>query len=56
VREETFTLYTDHLQSTLLAFIQYTDNNRLVFADLQTRTATLEDVFLHMTGRSLREG
>jgi ABC-2 type transport system ATP-binding protein len=56
IREETITLYTDHLQSTLLSFIQYADRVQLTFADLQTRTATLEDVFLHMTGRSLREG
>ncbi|WP_047152811.1 ABC transporter ATP-binding protein [Aneurinibacillus tyrosinisolvens] len=54
-RNEVFTLYTDYLQATLLDFIQFADYNGIRFADLQTRTATLEDVFLHMTGRSLRE-
>lgn len=52
---ESFILYTDHLQSTLLHFVQFTEQHHIVFTDLQTRTATLEDVFLHMTGRSLRE-
>lgn len=54
-RQEVYILYTDHLQTTLLDFIQFTEKKQLSFTDLQTRTATLEDVFLHMTGRSLRE-
>ncbi|TBL80204.1 ABC transporter ATP-binding protein [Paenibacillus thalictri] len=54
-REDVFTLYTDHLQASLLDFIQFAKERELSFSDLQTRTATLEDVFLHMTGRSLRE-
>nr|WP_248930857.1 ABC transporter ATP-binding protein [Paenibacillus hamazuiensis] len=54
-REDVITLYTDNLQASLLDFIQFTSRTGLVFSDLQTRTATLEDVFLHMTGRSLRE-
>jgi len=54
-RQDVFILYTDHLQATLLDFIHLTERNQLIFTDLQTRTATLEDVFLHMTGRSLRE-
>ncbi|MFH5183737.1 ABC transporter ATP-binding protein [Paenibacillus sp. TAB 01] len=54
-REDVITLYTDNLQASLLDFIQFADRSGLVFSELQTRTATLEDVFLHMTGRSLRE-
>jgi len=54
-RQDVYILYTDHLQTTLLDFIHFTEKNQLAFTDLQTRTATLEDVFLHMTGRSLRE-
>lgn len=54
-RQDVYILYTDHLQSTLLDFIAFTERKQLIFTDLQTRTATLEDVFLHMTGRSLRE-
>jgi len=55
-REDVVTLYTDDLQASLLDFIQFANQSGLSFTDLQTRTATLEDVFLHMTGRSLREG
>ncbi|ANE46337.1 ABC transporter [Paenibacillus swuensis] len=55
VRGDAFVLYTDHLQQALIGFIQTCDDAGIVFADLQTRTATLEDVFIHMTGRSLRE-
>ncbi|MEH7376281.1 ABC transporter ATP-binding protein [Neobacillus drentensis] len=48
-------LYTDHLQNTLTSLIQFAADNNLKIVDLQTRTATLEDVFIHMTGRRLRE-
>ncbi len=54
-RKDSYVLYTDHLQQTLLDFIRETTERSLIFTDLQTRTATLEDVFIHMTGRSLRE-
>jgi ABC-2 type transport system ATP-binding protein len=55
-RNEVFVLHTDHLQTSLLEFIQFTERESLQFTELQTRSATLEDVFLQMTGRSLREG
>ncbi|MEY2193309.1 ABC transporter ATP-binding protein [Neobacillus sp. BF23-41] len=48
-------LYTDHLQNTLTSLIQFAAEKNLQIVDLQTRTATLEDVFIHMTGRRLRE-
>lgn len=48
-------LYTDHLQNTLTSLIQFATEKNLQIVDLQTRTATLEDVFIHMTGRRLRE-
>ncbi|MDQ1910114.1 ABC transporter ATP-binding protein [Paenibacillus sp. GD4] len=54
-RNEVFVLHTDHLQTSLLEFIQFTERETLKFQELQTRSATLEDVFLQMTGRSLRE-
>ncbi|PYI51587.1 ABC transporter ATP-binding protein [Paenibacillus flagellatus] len=54
-REEVYVLYTDQLQSTLTDWIALAEKNGLRFADLRTRSATLEDVFIHMTGRSLRE-
>lgn len=55
-RKDTYVLYTDHLQMTLTSLIQMTVQRELELTDLQTRTSTLEDVFIHMTGRSLREG
>ncbi|ETI66738.1 ABC transporter ATP-binding protein [Neobacillus vireti] len=54
--KDVFVLYTDDLQLTLTSLIQIASDKQLKLTDLQTRTATLEDVFLHMTGRSLREG
>ncbi|WP_181833204.1 ABC transporter ATP-binding protein [Bacillus taeanensis] len=50
-----YVLYTDSLQVTLTNLIQHTSEQNIMLHDLQTRTATLEDVFIHMTGRSLRE-
>jgi len=54
-RKDTYVLYTDDVQVTLISLIQLTTKNKLKLTELQTRTSTLEDVFIHMTGRSLRE-
>lgn len=54
-RKETYVLYTDDVQVTLISLIQLTTKKDMKLIDLQTRTSTLEDVFIHMTGRSLRE-
>jgi len=48
-------LYSDQLQKTLTSLIHFATEKNLQLVDIQTRTATLEDVFIHMTGRSLRE-
>jgi ABC-2 type transport system ATP-binding protein len=55
VRDDAYVLYTDELQQTLTDWIRRAEERRWKFTDLRTRTATLEDVFIHMTGRSLRE-
>jgi ABC-2 type transport system ATP-binding protein len=55
IRKDVYVLYTDNLQKSLLDLIQQAAAEKIEFVDLQTRTATLEDVFIHMTGRSLRE-
>ncbi|UVI31022.1 ABC transporter ATP-binding protein [Paenibacillus spongiae] len=55
LRNDTYVLYTSDLQATLTSFVQLMSERRLTFTDLRTRTATLEDVFIHMTGRGLRE-
>lgn len=54
-RNEVFVLYSDDLQATLTDLIRKAPEQGIRLTDLQTRTATLEDVFIHMTGRSLRE-
>lgn len=48
-------LSTDQLESTLVALVQEAKVHGLPLQDLNTRTATLEDLFLQLTGRSLRE-
>lgn len=54
-QDDMFVLYTDDLQATLTSLIQTASEKQLALSDLQTRTPTLEDVFIHMTGRRLRE-
>lgn len=56
VNHDFVTLYTDNLQETLIDFMKISNERTISFSELKTRTATLEDVFLHMTGRGLREG
>ncbi|RLQ96121.1 ATP-binding cassette domain-containing protein [Falsibacillus albus] len=53
--KDAYVLYTDDLQATLTSLIGEASEKQLKLTDLKTRTATLEDVFIHMTGRSLRE-
>ncbi|MCI3920655.1 ABC transporter ATP-binding protein [Paenibacillus sp. TRM 82003] len=54
-RQEGFVLYTDDLQASLTSLIARADESGLTLEALSTRTATLEDVFIQRTGRSLRE-
>ena len=55
LRKQTYLLYTNDAQRTLVALLALCNQLELRIADLSTRTATLEDVFIQMTGRSLRE-
>jgi ABC-2 type transport system ATP-binding protein len=55
INHDFVTLYTNNLQDSLIALLEFSKNEHIEFTDLNTRTATLEDVFLHMTGRGLRE-
>jgi ABC-2 type transport system ATP-binding protein len=48
-------LYTHDLQESLTALVRWADEVDQPLYNLQTRRATLEDVFLQLTGRSLRE-
>lgn len=53
--KEQITLLTKDLQRTLTALVRWADDQNQPLYELQTRKATLEDVFLQLTGRSLRE-
>ncbi|MEH7347918.1 ABC transporter ATP-binding protein [Gottfriedia acidiceleris] len=55
INHDFVTLYTRNLQASLMALLEYTKDQDMTISDLSTRSATLEDVFLHMTGRGLRE-
>lgn len=55
MRKGNYVIYTEDLQTSLTAFIALMEKRGTAFADLRTRTATLEDVFIHMTGRGLRD-
>ncbi|MEH7440661.1 ABC transporter ATP-binding protein [Neobacillus drentensis] len=55
IKDTFIQLYTDDLQTALTSLIQASTELLFKIEDLQTRLATLEDVFIHMTGRSIRE-
>ncbi|GAB6189391.1 ABC transporter ATP-binding protein [Marinitoga arctica] len=46
---------TNNLESTLFEIIKYSKNNNLILDDIVIRKPNLEDVFLNLTGRTLRE-
>ena len=48
-------LRTERLDETLGALAEWAKTSGVPLTGLATRTATLEDVFLHLTGRSLRD-
>jgi ABC-2 type transport system ATP-binding protein len=55
IKDNLVQLYTDDVQVTLTSLIHASAEHQFKIEDLQTRSATLEDVFIHMTGRSIRE-
>lgn len=55
VQKDQVVLYTHNLQESLTALVRWADTQNVPLYGLQTRRATLEDVFLQLTGRSLRE-
>jgi ABC-2 type transport system ATP-binding protein len=50
-----FSLRVTHLHETMPALIAELERRRLSLAELRTHTATLEDVFVALTGRQLRD-
>jgi ABC-2 type transport system ATP-binding protein len=51
---ERYIIYTNAMQSTLVALLAYAGAKGITLTDLQVRAPTLEDVFLELTGRELR--
>jgi len=51
---ERYIIYTNAMQSTLVALLAFTGAKGITLTDLQVRAPTLEDVFLELTGRELR--
>jgi ABC-2 type transport system ATP-binding protein len=48
-------LFTDNVAATVAGLLGFTDSGGQSVESLQVRTATLEDVFISLTGRRLRE-
>jgi ABC-2 type transport system ATP-binding protein len=53
--KDSVTIHTMHVQDTLKALMEFDRTNPLHFTDLQVHEVNLEDVFLTLTGKSLRE-
>ncbi|HEX2954552.1 MAG TPA: ABC transporter ATP-binding protein [Bacillota bacterium] len=53
--EKRVTLLCSNLTETLLNLAQYAKDHRIELVDLRTRTGSLEDVFMKLTGRRLRD-
>jgi ABC-2 type transport system ATP-binding protein len=51
-----FSLRVAHLHETMPALLAELERRDLALAELRTHTATLEDVFVSLTGRQLRDG
>ena len=49
-------LHVDDARRALPAVVETLERSGVAYADLHTHRPTLEDVFVHLTGRSLRDG
>ncbi len=49
-------VHTDDARHVLPALVERLEKQRIGYRDLHTHRPTLEDVFVHLTGRSLRDG
>ena len=56
VQGERWTLEVSELARAVPALLAELRNRSLVLGDLATHSATLEDVFVSLTGRQLRDG
>ena len=53
--EDKFILYTKDSHKVLMELIRISDRHKFNLKNISVRKATLEDVFLELTGRKLRE-
>ena len=54
-KEGAVTLYSADVPRTMAGLLQMSERKELKFRDMSVRNATLEDVFLKLTGRSIRD-
>jgi len=54
-REESYLLESTHAHRTIPALLAFLAARGLALEELSTHSATLEDVFVHLTGRQLRD-
>ncbi len=55
VRNGSATLHTTNIRESLTAILHHTGDSTLGLDSLRIQRGTLEDVFLHLTGRTIRE-
>jgi ABC-2 type transport system ATP-binding protein len=55
LRDDSALIYTDQLEATLVALLRLAGERGTQVERLQTHAPTLEDVFLKLTGRGLRD-
>ena len=55
-REDRYLVESTHAHRTVPALLALLSERGLPLAELSTHSATLEDVFVHLTGRQLRDG
>ena len=55
LRDDSALIYTDRLEATLVALLRLAGERGTQIERLQTHAPTLEDVFLKLTGRGLRD-
>lgn len=53
--EDRVRIHVDEVQVALPALVELLDREKIQYSDLHTHRPTLEDVFVHLTGRSLRD-
>lgn len=53
--DHSYILHATDIEQILHSLVEYDNKNDIKFLNLQVKQATLEDVFLNLTGRSLRE-